>query len=95
MRSTDNARSAPAAASAVADFHGDWVRLNEKWACRFCWVDNRVRCIWNAQKPPTHQQVRKVIDKYETAKREFARQLATRLGAEVLFVDRFGWIGSS
>ena len=79
----------------VADFHGDWVRLNEKWSCRFSWVDSQVRCCWNSPRPPSAGQVLKVLTAYIGARQDFARLLASRFGATVVFVDRYGWISSS
>lgn len=79
----------------VPDFYGDWIRLSPTWACRFYWAGYQVRCAWNRPKPPTQRQVLKVLREYEAARLEFARQLASRFGAPVVFVDRFGWISTS
>jgi hypothetical protein len=80
---------------AVADFHGDWVRLNDKRSCRFSWVNSQVRCVWNTPRPPSANQVSKVLAAYRAARQDFARQLAARIGAQVVFVDRYGWVASS
>jgi hypothetical protein len=73
---------------------GDWTRLNDKWSCRFSFVEGRLRWVWNAPKPPTKQQMLKIAAKFWQARHAFLVQLAARLDVEIVVFEREGTGGS-
>ena len=78
----------PTPSDAFPGVWGDWTRLNSKWSCRFSFVGGRLRCVWNAAKPPTPQQLQKVSQSYRQARDAFFEELSAKLEVQLVVIER-------